>query len=257
MMPIWSGFIADSVLYGGFIWLLWSTHRLIGYRSRRRLRVGLCPQCGYDLREHGPGPRAISAESRLPGMWMELEESISQMKRCAVKLALFLLLGAIINVVMAWGCTQFSTSRFHWAQAWAHALLESDWPADGSPIRYKAFRRECFGCTLNGEPGEDRTRQMLVSLSVGSPCPSFESWSRWNGKGLFESKLRVGLFDRRTLFSWTSHELPLMPLWPGFAINTIFYAAILWLPFAAFDESVAAAASSAGCARSVGTICGI
>src|SRR6185436_16984229 len=23
------------------------------------------------------------------------------------------------------------------------------------------------------------------------------------------------------------------PIWPGFAINTIFYAAILWLPFAA------------------------
>ena len=27
--------------------------------------------------------------------------------------------------------------------------------------------------------------------------------------------------------------LPVRPLWPGFAINTIFYAAILWLLFAA------------------------
>ena len=27
--------------------------------------------------------------------------------------------------------------------------------------------------------------------------------------------------------------LPLRPLWPGFAINTIFYAAILWLLFVA------------------------
>ena len=27
---------------------------------------------------------------------------------------------------------------------------------------------------------------------------------------------------------------PYCPLWPGFAINTIFYAAILWLPFAVF-----------------------
>ena len=26
--------------------------------------------------------------------------------------------------------------------------------------------------------------------------------------------------------------LPLAPLWPGFAINTIFYAAVLWLLFA-------------------------
>ncbi len=29
--------------------------------------------------------------------------------------------------------------------------------------------------------------------------------------------------------------LPLGPIWPGFAINTIFYAAILWLPFAPFQ----------------------
>jgi hypothetical protein len=26
--------------------------------------------------------------------------------------------------------------------------------------------------------------------------------------------------------------LPLRPLWPGFAINTVFYAAILWMLFA-------------------------
>jgi hypothetical protein len=31
-------------------------------------------------------------------------------------------------------------------------------------------------------------------------------------------------------------RLPLAILWPGFAINTIFYAAILWLPFAAFGR---------------------
>ena len=27
--------------------------------------------------------------------------------------------------------------------------------------------------------------------------------------------------------------IPLRPIWPGFAINTVFYAAILWLLFAA------------------------
>ena len=29
--------------------------------------------------------------------------------------------------------------------------------------------------------------------------------------------------------------LPLQPIWPGFAINTAFYALILWLPFAPFQ----------------------
>jgi hypothetical protein len=31
----------------------------------------------------------------------------------------------------------------------------------------------------------------------------------------------------------TWRALPLRPIWPGFAINTMFYAAILWLLFAA------------------------
>ena len=28
--------------------------------------------------------------------------------------------------------------------------------------------------------------------------------------------------------------VPLLPVWPGFLINTIFYAAVLWLPFGPF-----------------------
>ncbi len=31
---------------------------------------------------------------------------------------------------------------------------------------------------------------------------------------------------------WTEHErvvIPLRPIWPGFAVNTLFYATILWL----------------------------
>src|SRR5678816_2967482 len=34
----------------------------------------------------------------------------------------------------------------------------------------------------------------------------------------------------------TPRRLPLRPIWPGFAINTIFYAAVLWLLFAAFGQ---------------------
>jgi len=31
-------------------------------------------------------------------------------------------------------------------------------------------------------------------------------------------------------------RVPLTPIWPGFAINTVFYAAILSLPFIAFGR---------------------
>ena len=36
----------------------------------------------------------------------------------------------------------------------------------------------------------------------------------------------IGRFDRHV------RVLPLRPFWPGFVVNTIFYAALLWLPFA-------------------------
>jgi hypothetical protein len=41
---------------------------------------------------------------------------------------------------------------------------------------------------------------------------------------------RLGL---PSFYSQLPRLLPLRPIWPGFAINTLFYAAILWLLFAA------------------------
>jgi hypothetical protein len=42
--------------------------------------------------------------------------------------------------------------------------------------------------------------------------------------------------DAAHLAPWGVHDLhalPLTPLWPGFAINALFYAAMLWIMFAA------------------------
>src|SRR5436190_4878533 len=51
--------------------------------------------------------------------------------------------------------------------------------------------------------------------------------------------------------------LPLEPIWPGFAINTIFYAAILWLlvaaPFALLHRIRARRGQCPACAYPVGT----
>jgi hypothetical protein len=42
---------------------------------------------------------------------------------------------------------------------------------------------------------------------------------------------RISFLARTSLFG--TRDFPFRPLWPGFAINTLFYAAILWLLFAA------------------------
>ena len=46
-------------------------------------------------------------------------------------------------------------------------------------------------------------------------------------------EMRGGLLLPQAHFFEHTPILPLRPLWPGFAINTIFYAGVLWLLFAA------------------------
>jgi hypothetical protein len=49
-----------------------------------------------------------------------------------------------------------------------------------------------------------------------------------------QTKFIFGIPIQRSIANATTYfTLPLLPIWPGFAINTLFYAAILWLLFAA------------------------
>ncbi len=50
LRPIWPGFAVNTLFYATFLWLL--TCLTIAVRRFLRLRRGLCPACGYDLR-HG------------------------------------------------------------------------------------------------------------------------------------------------------------------------------------------------------------
>ena len=58
-----------------------------------------------------------------------------------------------------------------------------------------------------------------VSIADGNPQVSFGGWRAAGSLG------QIG----------KTEHVPLIPVWPGFAINTIFYAAILWLPFGPFE----------------------
>ena len=96
------------------------------------------------------------------------------MKRRLTKLVLVILLGAVVNVAVAWGCA-----------------LGGDRYSDG------------FGRTFDGASHHWWTDYEFAS---GWPLRTF--WSEW---------------------TYQNTLLSLRPIWSGFAINTIFYAAILWL----------------------------
>ena len=67
-------------------------------------------------------------------------------------------------------------------------------------------------------------------ISAGWPMPSLDGeawyWGRPFGAGV--DLHSAGSFVVSPKYA---HQFPMRPIWPGFAINTIFYAAILWLLF--------------------------
>jgi hypothetical protein len=116
-------------------------------------------------------------------------------KRRVLKLGVFLLLGAIVNVAVACGCALWSPRAD--AQVSGRTALRQ---RVGAMDKYQFPDNQMKGphvseyvITEAGLP----SRSMLVNLS---------------------SNTFVTLFASR-------------PIWPGFAINTIFYAAMLWLLF--------------------------
>jgi len=61
----------------------------------------------------------------------------------------------------------------------------------------------------------------------GWPFRSMHWWQLVSLAGAPEDSTRHGRWIVR-LFAPPGESLPLLPLWPGFALNTIFYAAIAW-----------------------------
>ena len=58
--------------------------------------------------------------------------------------------------------------------------------------------------------------------AVGWPVRSLQAWSWWH-PGTYRIIGAISLSPAHL------HYLAARPIWPGFAVNTVFYAAVLWL----------------------------
>lgn len=152
--------------------------------------------------------------------------------------------GATTTVAVAWGCALWSPIR-------PPVPLQSD--AFVSKLRTRLFDPVEPGC-MGGKSslgfgarwqfaiGYDKARQgregtvgYIGSLEAGFPMLClYGAWAY----AFFPS---TELYDQVWLVDLPSdlgqgRLLPIQPIWPGFAVNTIFYATILWLlipgPFA-------------------------
>jgi hypothetical protein len=166
------------------------------------------------------------------------------MKRWLVRICVLVLLGAIVNVAVAWGLA-------YWKRAHAPSLTLLD-DATTEPMLTRAFPQ--------WTSDESWSTSGAVFVSIGISRRHALALDKAAGRFLLISKEQSGLpslsmrgetiateVARTTNHGWPiggelfvelipglfGSVIPGRPIWPGFAINTVFYAAILWVLFAA------------------------
>lgn len=179
------------------------------------------------------------------------------MKRYAVIIIVFLQIGAIVNVAVAWGLAATPRQHFwipsEWISApsaWPGYLQQCDWPAPKSAAQRNDVRGGATFLQISAGsfpiPQLELTQRdpIHVSLSMiqfGFPMRSMQ----WNSHNVmcrqdlkellkcandaagYRRGIDISRMYRGGTFS--HHRLPLTLLWPGFAINTLFYAITAWL----------------------------
>jgi len=198
------------------------------------------------------------------------------MKRLLFKLALFLLFGAIVNVAVAWGCAKWimldpvedthsfgidfrdgndwrlSTTRSNGAllisSGWGDFEFLKGWPRLNFKTATSQINMHFKFIHTPVDKQLELTPPRRILTAYG--WPSLALWSAYEFQGdvlisifspqswTIKSGFRISgeQFTRRNIDT-IPRTLPYRPIWPGFAINTIFYAVILWLltlaPFSA------------------------
>src|SRR5262245_47154104 len=120
-------------------------------------------------------------------------------KRRIFKFCGFILAGAIVNVAVAWGCAMWSPFRL---------MPVRSPPMPGLPITSTG---EGFGVEIVAVGAQ------VTDMSCGWPARSLKG--------------RLWLGKKVQYLTWlnSDHAVASRALWPGFAINTVFYAAVLWV----------------------------
>jgi len=165
-----------------------------------------------------------------------------------VRAVVFLLLGAVVNVAVAWGCVFWTAPLFEWSSGSAGDQLRwlvqvpNDWPVESTfgvnsqsaglsliARSHTSFDQDALIHSLNiYDAGVPYRALRRIEWFRDGPGTASEIAAPW---GIWQAGMEAPTFLRK----WSNvsdPRLPLLPIWPGFAINTIFYGAILWLLFA-------------------------
>ena len=158
------------------------------------------------------------------------------MKRIAIKLVLFLLLGAVANLGVAWGCAAWGPPAPGVSRQ-AVPGGNSAWPrpAPHWPLPTSAGSARSVTNTVDTAGSHDASDtiylQALVQHGVPLRAMELEYRSTISSPGAVRNNSTLGA--GMAVPSWLqprNHDLlPMRPIFPGFLINTLFYAVVLWL----------------------------
>ncbi len=148
---------------------------------------------------------------------------------------IFLLTGAMVNVAVAWGCacfapdTQMSERISGSVDSRVNSLVD-----DVDLVLWTAKERSGCGYDILEttarplvESGWVHPSVEVITGEAGLPLRSV--YGHWIARGQFAPRRVYALSAPDALAGDVLSFLPYHPTWPGFAVNTIFYAAILWL----------------------------
>ncbi|MBL1217557.1 MAG: hypothetical protein D8M59_08675 [Planctomycetes bacterium] len=163
-------------------------------------------------------------------------------RRSLCTAVIFLILGAIVNVAVAWGCVLWSSPRDMIRGPWPTPLPEGWTEPDSDSIGQQGFGIQCMWGVVAVPVDRDThgsTGTSLCAWLAGWPCHSLFMDRHFP---MFAGDLYdLGNFSAPTQFQdgitipgWFQSRssavcLPTRPLWSGFAADTLLYAVVLWL----------------------------
>lgn len=201
-----------------------------------------------------------------------------------LKLAVFIVLGAIVNVAVAWGLVlsiwsfsgvvpSYTQTAFPHEEQWLRRMgWVRDYRPDGTTGKIMVMRFQDLGKPslqlfifeeelppydlVGGNHGARYPAKLVAYLyRAGFPFRSVEGGHTLEGAALNYARARA--YWALPMHQRIYRDLPFHPIWPGFAINTIFYATILWLlwatPFALRRRRRVKRGQCPACAYPIGT----
>ena len=161
------------------------------------------------------------------------------MKRPLLIIAICLLLGAVMNVAVAWAIAIWSdpiptrieffseVNQSDIESLWQH-YAKPGWPSLSGGTRLSAAGKTTTKVDASSPAGFFQ----LTRYEMGWPGRAMRYVDLlWSGGGRPPQWVTVEGWHLRDGIDWIGRRtiiLPLAPVWSGFAVNTIIYAAMLW-----------------------------